>query len=187
MAVLTPQPDITDPGITYPLQVSPVKDVPGTARSQDDHENGAGGMENEVMMENMDEIVPDRNSKEEQNSTTTLPSSGETMNQNRESCTFNRRGVCKRHKVLGVKTSSKKRIWTKKKFGWGWATVTSVSYTCLVEDESDYCATSVGDREVSCFPEVDKRVSNDLEYSRSLVGPQISAATEVEDWKGPND
>ena len=107
-----------------------------------------------------------------------------------ERCSFNKRGVCKKHKVLGDKTSSKKRIWTKKKFGWGWATVTSVSYTCQVEDRSDYSATSIRDREVSCLPGVDKWVSNnpkDLESSRSLVGPQISAASEVEDWTGPND
>ena len=187
VAVSIPQPEITDPGVTFPLQVSPVEDVPGTARSLDDHEVGAEGMEKDVMMRDNDEIVPDLNRKEEHNSTTALPSSGGTMNRTRESCTFNKRGVCKSHKVLGVKTSSKKRIWTKKKFGWGWATVTSVSYTCLVEDESDYGATIIGDREVSCFPGVDNRVSNDLESSRSLVGPLISAATEVEDWKGPND
>ena len=187
VAVLSSQPEITDPGMTSPLQVSPVRDVPGTARSLDVHKVEESDMVKDVMMKNIEEIVPDMNSEEEQNTTTTLPSSGGTMNQERESCTFNRRGVCKKHKVLGDKTTSKKRIWTKKKFGWGWATVTSVSYTCLVEDRSDYGATSIGDREVSCFPGVDKWVSNDLESSRSLVGPQISAATEVEDWKGPND
>ena len=115
---------------------------------------------------------------------------GTNLLQKGESCTFNRRGVCRKHKVLGNKTSSKKKIWTKKKFGWGWATVTSVSYTCLVEDRSDYSTTNIGDREVSSLPGVDKWVSNnpkDLESSRSLVGPQISAALEVEEWTGPND
>ena len=141
------------------------------------------------MKGNYDEIVPDLNRKEEQDTTTTLPSSSETVNKREESCKFNRRGVCRRHKVLGVKTTSKKRIWTKKKFGWGWATVTSVSYTCMVDDKSDYGAASIGEREVSCLPGVDKWVSIDtcaIECSGSLVGPQISDAVEVEEL-GPND
>ena len=127
---------------------------------------------------------------EQQGTVTTVEIEGTNLLQEGESCTFNRRGVCKKHKVLGNKTSSKKKAWTKKKFGWGWATVTSVSYTCLVEDRSDYSTTNIGDREVSSLPGVDKWVSinpKDLENSRSLVGPQISAALEVEEWTGPND
>ena len=57
-------------------------------------------MVKDVMMKNIEEIVPDMTSKEEQDSTTTLPSSGGTTNQEGESCTFNKRGVCKGHKVF---------------------------------------------------------------------------------------
>ena len=92
------------------MQASPVRDVPGTARSLDVHKFEASGMVKDVMMKNTEEIVPDMNSKEGQVSTTALPSSGGTTDQEGESCTFNRRGVCKKHKVLGNKTSSKKKI-----------------------------------------------------------------------------
>ena len=191
VTVRIPQPDITDPGLQSPLQVSPVRGVPGTVSGLEEHEVEAGGLEKDMMEGNYDEIVPDLNRKEEQDTTTTLPSSSETVNKREESCKFNRRGVCRRHKVLGVKTTSKKRIWTKKKFGWGWATVTSVSYTCMVDDKSDYGAASIGEREVSCLPGVDKWVSIDtcaIECSGSLVGPQISDAAEVEEeLMGPND
>ena len=50
-------------------------------------------MVKDVMMKNIEEIVPDMNSKEGQGSTTALPSSGGTTNQEGESYTFNRRGV----------------------------------------------------------------------------------------------
>ena len=122
--------------------------------------------------------------------TTAMPSSGGSENKDGESCKFNKRGVCKKHKVLGIKTTSKKKVWSKKKFGWGWATVTSINYSCMVDDRSRSSATNDRDGEVSCFSRVDQRGSIDtciIESSRSLVGEQISEAAGLEVTLGPND
>ena len=87
-------------------------------------------------------------------------------------CTFNRRGVCRLHKVVGEKTTQKERKWTKKKYGYGWTTISSIIYTCVNE---------IGRKELpgsdlrealhlrnSGINEIDN--SESLESSRSLGG-----------------
>ena len=105
-------------------------------------------------------------------------------------CQFNKRGVCKEHRVLGIRTKTKRRAWVQKKYGFGWSTITSVNYTCPVYDGSEYSDTINRDREVPCISRVNNGGSSescDTEHSRNLVGPQISAAEDLEDRMGPND
>ena len=105
-------------------------------------------------------------------------------------CQFNKQGVCKEHRVLGIRTKTKRRAWVQKKYGFGWSTITSVNYTCPVYDGSEYSDTINRDREVPCISRVNNGGSSescDSEHSRNLVGPQISAAEDLEDRMGPND
>ena len=180
--------------ISVPDNPPPLQDLggrsSGTIRNIETLDVGEGSMEIAVKVKD-DAMVPDLDTENKPDTTTVLPSSGGSgKHEEKESCQFNKRGVCREHKVVGVKSTSKKRVWVKKKFGWGWSTITSVKYSCLVDDRSDYSATDSRDEEVSCFSRVNKRVPIDTcveESSRSLVGPQISEAEVVEVLLGPND
>ena len=46
------------------------------------------------------------------------------------SCEFNRRGFCKVHKIKGEKKTQKRKAWRKKKYGYGYVTVSEVTYSC---------------------------------------------------------
>ena len=45
-------------------------------------------------------------------------------------CEYNRRGVCRLHKTLGIKTVRKSQVWVKKKFGYGYVTKQKTVYHC---------------------------------------------------------
>ena len=40
------------------------------------------------------------------------------------------RGVCKQHKLKGSRMVTKTKVWRQKKHGYGWVTVSKVTYTC---------------------------------------------------------
>ena len=40
------------------------------------------------------------------------------------------RGVCKQHKLEGSRMVTKTKVWRQKKHGYGWVTVSRVTYTC---------------------------------------------------------
>ena len=71
-------------------------------------------------------------------------------------CTFDRRGVCRNHRIRGVK-----------KFGYGWITVTTTTYTCV----QDQCDKEFSLNEALCIPNDGfLNLSESLEDSRSLGG-----------------
>ena len=85
-------------------------------------------------------------------------------------CTFDRRGVCKNHRIRGVKNQQKSRKWAKKKFGYGWITVTTTTYTC-VQDQCDKEPPESSLNEALCIPNDGiLNLSESLEDSRSLGG-----------------
>ena len=45
-------------------------------------------------------------------------------------CEFNRRGVCNVHKIKGEKMTQKRKVWRKKKYGYGYVTISQVTYSC---------------------------------------------------------
>ena len=40
------------------------------------------------------------------------------------------RGVCKQHNLKGSRMVTKTKVWRQKKHGYGWVTVSRVTYTC---------------------------------------------------------
>ena len=46
-----------------------------------------------------------------------------------------RRGICHEHKLKEDKSTTKCKVWRKKKFGNGYFTITKVTYSCSVEVE----------------------------------------------------
>ena len=85
-------------------------------------------------------------------------------------CTFDRRGVCKVHKIKGNKSTQKTKKWSKKKFGFGWTTVTSINYTCTLDEGVEILPES-GFVEVLRQPNNgNNEYSESLECSRSLGG-----------------
>ena len=74
-----------------------------------------------------------------------------------EDCVF-KRGVCSQHKTKGDKMRSKTKVWKKRKFDYGWVTVTKVSYRC--KHRGDSCSqNSLGDAKPG-LPETDLNGSN---------------------------
>ena len=45
-------------------------------------------------------------------------------------CSYNKKGKCGLHNQIGKKTVTKRRVWVKKKFGFGWVTKQVVEYSC---------------------------------------------------------
>ena len=61
---------------------------------------------------------------------------------------FNKRGKCLKHNVMGKKSTLKSRKWVRKRYGFGWVTKQSTVYTCIadkVDTTSQYYS-----KEVSC-------------------------------------
>ena len=85
-------------------------------------------------------------------------------------CTFDRRGVCRIHKIKGEKTTQKTKKWSKKKFGFGWTTVTAINYTCTLDKGVDIRPKSGFDEVLRQPSNGNKEYSESLEYSRSLGG-----------------
>ena len=86
---------------------------------------------------------------------TTPPVEKESMRKQRLSeanldtpCSFNKRGKCLKHNVMGKKSTLKSRKWVRKRYGFGWVTKQSTVYTCIadkVDTTSQYYS-----KEVSC-------------------------------------
>ena len=49
-------------------------------------------------------------------------------------CDFSKQGVCRIHKTKGNKMSRKTKVWRKKRYGYGWVTITQSSHTCRMSD-----------------------------------------------------
>ena len=82
-------------------------------------------------------------------------------------CTFDKKGVCRIHKIKGNKSTLKTKKWSKKKFGFGWTTVTSINYTCSLHERVETRPDS-GFVEVLRQPNNGNNDSESLECSRSL-------------------
>ena len=63
-------------------------------------------------------MVPDSGRGNQEDIEPLLSSSGE---ERKESCQFNKRGACKEHIVLGIRTKLRRRAWAQKKYGFGWS------------------------------------------------------------------
>ena len=51
-------------------------------------------------------------------------------------CSYDKKGKCRSHAQLGRKTVSKRKVWMKKKYGYGWVTKQVVEYHCNQDDVS---------------------------------------------------
>ena len=74
--------------------------------------------------------------KEEEDEYTT-PSVEQSTGESQESepkseshCSFDKKGKCRLHAQQGRKIVSKRKVWTKKKYGFGWVTKQVVMYQC---------------------------------------------------------
>lgn len=72
-------------------------------------------------------------------------------------CSFNRRGKCLQHNIVGKKTVVKSQKWVKKKTGYGFVTRQSTIYSCTMGQSSEE-PPDVRVKEVSCTsPVMNKR------------------------------
>ena len=85
-------------------------------------------------------------------------------------CTFDRRGVCRIHNIKGNKTTQKTKKWGKKKFGFGWTTVTSINYTCTLDKGVEILPKSGLDEVLRQPSKGNNDYSESSEHSRSLGG-----------------
>ena len=62
-------------------------------------------------------------------------------------CEFTKKGMCIEHNIKGDALKTKRKVWRKKKHGYGWVTTTSVTYRCSMEGTCD-AVSSRPDRDV---------------------------------------
>ena len=71
-------------------------------------------------------------------------------------CSFNKRGKCLDHNLVGKKTVLKTKKWVRMKDGFGWVTRQTTVYTCIAD--KTYTAPQLNSEEVSSTsPELGKR------------------------------
>ena len=105
-----------------------------------DYEEGLQGDQNDVP--DCSE-APDYHSEapyrptRDQNQMFTTPSVSQSTRESQMSeptpeikCSYNKKGKCGLHNQIGKKTVTKRRVWVKKKFGFGWVTKQVVEYSC---------------------------------------------------------
>ena len=68
------------------------------------------------------------------------------------SCEFTKRGVCSLHKLKGDKITQKRKVWRKKKYGYGYVTISQVTYSCKGGMKPMNSETSIDSNEPNLSP-----------------------------------
>ena len=66
-------------------------------------------------------------------SSAVIPDVGRSMSDSMPVCEYSR-GVCRIHKIRGIRNIIKTKSWKKKKYGFGWVTTTRIEYSCVVPE-----------------------------------------------------